>query len=102
MARITYPSDFADKTMVRFPPGLHGRIKSHAAANNRSMNKEIITTLAEAYPAPVEPESPNEALRKAAEEVMGGWSDALRAMGADPETNEALNRLRAKIEDATK
>lgn len=89
-----------DQFKVRFPDGLRGRLKAAAKANKRSVNAEVISTLEAAYPEPVEPESPNEAPRKAAEEVMGGWSDALRAMGADPEQNEALNRLRAKIEEA--
>ena len=45
MARPKYPSDEVDKTMLRFPPGLMTRIKEAAAANNRSMNAEIIDRL---------------------------------------------------------
>lgn len=45
MARPKYPSDEVDKTMLRFPPGLMSRIKEAAAANNRSMNAEIIDRL---------------------------------------------------------
>lgn len=51
MARPKYPSDEADKTMVRFPAGLMPRIKDAAQKNNRSMNAEIVATLEQAYPA---------------------------------------------------
>ena len=52
MARQKYPSDEIDKTMVRFPPGLMGRVKDAAARNGRSMNAEIISTLEREYPEP--------------------------------------------------
>ena len=50
MARTGYPSDKQDQFMIRFPDGLRDRIKAAAAANNRSMNAEIVATLEEAYP----------------------------------------------------
>lgn len=46
------PSQKLDQYMVRFPDGLRDRIKNVAAANNRSMNAEIVATLEEQYPAP--------------------------------------------------
>lgn len=41
-----------DKVIVRLPDGMRDRIKDAAAANNRSMNAEIVATLEEKYPAP--------------------------------------------------
>lgn len=34
-----------DKYIVRFPPGMRDRLKEAAAANNRSMNAEIVARL---------------------------------------------------------
>lgn len=50
--RPPYPSDLADKTLLRFPAGLKQRIEEAAKANKRSMNAEIIATLEEKYPPP--------------------------------------------------
>lgn len=87
---------------LRLPDALLRRVKSHADANRRSVNAEIVHTLAEAYPAPVEPESVNEALKDAALEVLDGWEAVLRATGQDPSENEALERLKLKIQEAVK
>lgn len=38
--------------MLRLPDGMRERIKAVAAANNRSMNAEIVATLQEKYPEP--------------------------------------------------
>lgn len=40
--------------VIRPPSGMRERIKAAAEANNRSMNAEIVATLEERYPAPVE------------------------------------------------
>lgn len=45
----------AEQFTVRFPEGLRDRIKAAADANNRSMNAEIVATLAEKYPQHVDP-----------------------------------------------
>lgn len=39
---------------LRMPPDLKARVKAAAATNNRSMNAEIVATLQEKYPEPVE------------------------------------------------
>lgn len=39
-----------DKFMLRLPDGMRERLKEAAAANNRSMNAEIVATLEEKYP----------------------------------------------------
>lgn len=40
--------------LLRLPSDLRDRIKEAASTNTRSMNAEIVATLEEAYPAPVE------------------------------------------------
>lgn len=40
-----YPSDRAEKFVVRFPDGMRDRIREVAERNNRSMNAEIIARL---------------------------------------------------------
>jgi hypothetical protein len=45
MAREKFPSDDAERLMLRFPPGMRERIAEEAKANNRSMNSEIISRL---------------------------------------------------------
>lgn len=45
MARPTYPSDSADKTLLRFPEGMRDELRSAAKNNNRSLNAEIIHRL---------------------------------------------------------
>ncbi len=47
MPRKKYPSDFKDKSVVRFPDGMMDWIKASAAKNDRSMNGEIIHILRE-------------------------------------------------------
>ncbi|WP_313610415.1 Arc family DNA-binding protein [Rhizobium sp.] len=44
------PNDELDKFLLRMPDGLRERIKDMAAANNRSMNAEIVSTLEDCYP----------------------------------------------------
>lgn len=53
MSKEPYPSETADRFIVRFPDGMRDRIKEAAAANNRSMNAEIIARLESTF-APVE------------------------------------------------
>lgn len=45
MSKEPYPSETADRFIVRFPDGMRDRIKEAAAENNRSMNAEIISRL---------------------------------------------------------
>jgi len=44
-----YPSDLADKFMLRLPDGMRSLIKEQAAGNGRSMNAEIVFRLKQAY-----------------------------------------------------
>ena len=43
--RSDYPSEQADKFLVRFPAGMRARIAEAAKANGRSMNAEIVQRL---------------------------------------------------------
>lgn len=49
-----FPSDKADKFVVRFPDGMREKIRAAAEANNRSMNAEIIARLQESFVAETE------------------------------------------------
>jgi len=56
-----YPSETADKFMLRFPEGLRQQIKIEAAKNNRSMNAEVVYHLQRAYQRPENEKSGNKA-----------------------------------------
>lgn len=49
MEKEPYPSETADRYIVRFPPGMRERIKQDAEKNNRSMNAEIIARLESSF-----------------------------------------------------
>lgn len=72
---------------LRIERELRDRIAVFAHTNNRSMNAEIIATLEKEYPAPIEPETPNEAVISAATAVLNDWEEMLRAIGQDPYAN---------------
>lgn len=40
-----YPSDVADRTLVRFPAGMKPQLMKRAKAGYRSLNAEIVATL---------------------------------------------------------
>ncbi len=50
MTKAPAPSDLTDKFMLRMPPGMRDRVASHAKANGRSMNAEIVQTIESHYP----------------------------------------------------
>ncbi len=45
MARAPYPSEAAEKLLIRFPPGMREKIADAAQAAGRSMNAEVIARL---------------------------------------------------------
>ncbi|MFT8276592.1 Arc family DNA-binding protein [Kerstersia gyiorum] len=73
-----FPSDKADKFVVRFPDGMRERIAEAAKGSNRSMNAEIVARLEASFAAP-----------------NGGPSEGLR------EVLEQLQRQQATLEDVT-
>lgn len=46
-----YPSDQADKVLVRMPDGMRDHLKDAAKANNRTMNAEIVARLEGSFEA---------------------------------------------------
>lgn len=49
MAKKPYPSELADRYIVRMPPGMRDRIADSAKRYNRSMNAEIVSILEDYY-----------------------------------------------------
>src|SRR5574337_2082462 len=49
--RPVYPSENADKYVVRFPDGMRDLIAETAKRNNRTMNAEIVARLAASFAA---------------------------------------------------
>jgi len=47
-----YPSDAADKFIVRLPPGMRELISESAKANSRSMNAEVVARLNRSFSTP--------------------------------------------------
>ncbi|WP_053843941.1 Arc family DNA-binding protein [Paracidovorax avenae] len=47
--KIQYPSDQADKVLVRMPDGMRDQLKSAAKANNRTLNAEIVSRLQDSF-----------------------------------------------------
>lgn len=97
-----YPSQQADKFLLRLPDGLRRRIKTIAAANNRSMNAEVVLALAAAYPEPTAPESVNQALLDAASAVLADWSATISALGQNPSDNQRISTLSSAIQRAAR
>jgi hypothetical protein len=84
MPRSDYPSDLADKTLLRFPAGMKPILMERAKANVRSLNGEIISILARALglqgPAAAgpSPEKANPAAASDATALAGGASTHAR------------------------
>lgn len=47
--RSSYPSEQADKYLLRLPEGMRERLKEAAQENNRSMNAEIVARLEQSF-----------------------------------------------------
>jgi sensor histidine kinase YesM len=69
-----YPSQTADRFLLRFPDGMRERIAESAASNNRTMTKEVILRLQQSF----EP-SNTEQLRDLQLELARAQSVALEA-----------------------
>jgi hypothetical protein len=53
--RKPYPSESADKFLLRLPDGMRERIAREAKLNKRTMNAEIITRLEESFSVELDP-----------------------------------------------
>lgn len=47
MGKPRYPSDLADKVLLRMPNGMRAQIKNIAEQNRRSMNAEVLIAIEE-------------------------------------------------------
>ncbi len=77
----TYPSDAAEKFIVRLPPGMREKIAESAKANGRSMNGEVIVMLERAFDV-----SPPDDVAMEAAELRGAVN------GLKPALDEATRR----------
>lgn len=50
--KTAFPSDTADKVLVRMPDGMRDNLKAAAKANNRTMNAEIVARLQASFDSP--------------------------------------------------
>ena len=123
-----FPSDAADKVLVRMPEGMRDRLKEDAKVNNRTMNAEIIARLSHSFqtdPTATLTQSNNVLLRTLADfvllrhdhpEVMGPMEKTMLKMAlavkgededkklidvAGPWLNEYVLKLVASVEKAT-
>ena len=47
--KTAFPSDTADKVLVRMPDGMRDQLKDAAKTNNRTMNAEIVARLQQSF-----------------------------------------------------
>ncbi len=52
--RQPYPSETADKVLLRLPDGMRDRLKEAASENGRSLNAEIVQRLQQSLSGPVD------------------------------------------------
>jgi plasmid stability protein len=93
----TYPSEAAERFIIRLPDGMRDRIRIAAEANNRSMNAEIVAVLEEKFPAPVPTQSVEDILKQWAPRIMAANDHKTRAQLID----EANDQLAAISRQAT-
>lgn len=74
-----YPSDEADRFLVRMPPGMRDRIAEVAKASGRSMNAEIVLRLEQSFEQAARPLGILE-LQQALAEERGRVAADLKAM----------------------
>ena len=86
--KSAFPSDAADKVLVRMPDGMRDQLKESAKVNNRTMNAEIVSRLEQSFsPAGSHPASFGYAI-----DQMLDWT--MEKEGVDQ--GKALERLVAK------
>lgn len=74
----TYPSQKADKFLLRLPDGVRQRIAKEAEANNRTMTKEMVLRLQQSFEPPTTLPFPvQEAIAHEMEERGGNAEEAL-------------------------
>lgn len=62
-----YPSQLADRFIVRLPDGLRDHVRDQSALNHRTMNAEVVFQLQKAYGVPVATLDPDFAVKNEAQ-----------------------------------
>lgn len=92
-----YPSDKADKVLVRMPDGMRDRMKAAAKANNRTMNAEIVARLQQSME--IDQATPgligsDPTVQKIAAEHM--YKASMELIKIDPEFKQGIQEMMAK------
>ncbi|WP_082024733.1 Arc family DNA-binding protein [Mameliella alba] len=73
---------------LRIPEDLKARVEAAARGNHRSMTAEIVATLEEKYPAPMEDMELS---------TLASWIEYVRAGGPSSELDDRLSQVNAKL-----
>jgi len=99
--RSQYPSEQADKYLLRLPDGMRERLKDAAKENNRSMNAEIVARLEQSFLSKVYADGINEVSMSKREYQALMWRlDRIGALlGEDPmplsaDAQEEMEKIR--------
>lgn len=95
--RSAYPSEQADKFLLRLPDGLRERIAQAAKDQGRSMNAEIVMTLEMTYP----PTPPAEEIAPILEGVLR-MSQAGKVRNQWNQLHSLLREFHARLEAEAK
>lgn len=68
--KTAFPSDTADKVLVRMPDGMRDQLKAAAKASNRTMNAEIIARLQASFTEPAQGVDRDVAIASSTAEAM--------------------------------
>ncbi|OEI82498.1 Arc family DNA-binding protein [Brucella sp. BO3] len=112
MAKEPYPSETADRYIVRFPDGMRDLIAEFAKENNRSMNAEIVSRLDESLRESLRSRSVesqilnllgslNDADKSVILSVMKNMADVRHSPTGDQSPTTILNRFTEGLKRAT-
>lgn len=68
--KTAFPSDTADKVLVRMPDGMRDQLKAAAKASNRTMNAEIVARLQSSFAEPAQGVDRDVAIASSTAEAM--------------------------------
>lgn len=87
-----YPSDLADKVLVRMPDGMRDKLKALAKTNNRTLNAEIIARLQNSFEN-----------RLLSQEQLSIIEDGAKVLGYTPNTEkfeQAVSAMATEVQEA--
>lgn len=76
-----YPSDAAEKFIVRLPPGMREQIAEAAKGSGRSMNAEVVARLGITFAAPTEPYATKSQLERSLSKLSSHYDSMLVSVG---------------------